>query len=104
MHVTIRDAFKAARRQLQNLARVRQGQVKEHETPPHGTIAALHPERDHGFIAAADGREIYFHRNSVTGAKLEDLQLGQEVRFSEALGEKGPQTTLVRRVGKHHVA
>jgi ribosome-associated translation inhibitor RaiA len=29
--VTIRDAFKAARRQLQDLARKRQGHVKQHE-------------------------------------------------------------------------
>jgi cold shock CspA family protein len=103
VYVTIRDAFKAARRQLQDLARRRQGHVKEHEVPPHGRIAALHPERDHGFIAASDGREIYFHRNSVVEAELEDLRLGQEVRFSESTGDKGPQATSVRPVGKHHL-
>ena len=70
VYVTIRDAFKAARRQLQDLARKHQGHVKEHETPPHGTIAALHPGQDHGFIAAADGREIYFHPNSVSGGRV----------------------------------
>ena len=102
-HVTIRDAFKAARRQLQDLVRKRQGHVKEHETPPHGTICALHPEKDHGFISVSDGREIYLHRNSVTGERLEDLEIGQEVRFSESAGDKGPQATLVRLVGKHHL-
>jgi ribosomal subunit interface protein len=103
VYVTIRDAFKAARRQLQDLARKRQGHVKEHETPPHGIIAALHPERDHGFIAASDGREIYFHRNSLVDVKLEDLRPGQQVRFSEAVGDKGPQATVVRPIGKHHI-
>jgi len=103
VYVTIRDAFKAARRQLQDLARKRQGSVKEHESPPHGTIATLHAEKDHGFITASDGREIYFHRNSVSGVKFEDLQPGQEVRFSEAAGDKGPQATLVRLIGKHHL-
>lgn len=102
VYVTIRDAFHAARRKLQELARKRQGIVKEHEPPPHGRIAALHPDRDHGFIAAADGREIYFHRNSLAGVRLEDLVLGQEVRFSETAGDKGPQATLIRPVGKHH--
>ena len=102
VYVTIRDAFMAARRQLQDLARIRQGHVKEHEAPPHGKIAALHPERDHGFITASDGREIYFHRNSVAEVKFDDLKLGQEVRFSEAVGDKGPQATFVRLVGKHH--
>ncbi len=102
-HVTIRDAFDAAGRQLQDHVRKLEGQVKTHETQPHGTIAILAPERDHGFIAASDGREIYFHRNSVTDAKFDDLKVGQEVRFSEAAGDKGPQATSVRPVGKHHV-
>jgi cold shock CspA family protein/ribosome-associated translation inhibitor RaiA len=100
-HVTIRDAFDAASRQLQDQARKLGGEVKSHETPPWGTIASLVLERDHGFIAAADGREIYFHRNSVAGAKFEDLVIGQEVRFSESVGDKGPQATSVRPVGKH---
>jgi cold shock CspA family protein/ribosome-associated translation inhibitor RaiA len=103
-YVAIRDAFDAARRKLQDLVRERQGQVKAHETPPHGTIASLRPEADHGFIASADGREIYFHRNSVEADKFDELQIGQEVRFSESVGEKGPQATIVRPVGKHHIA
>ena len=103
MHVTIRDAFDAAGRQLQDQDRRLSGDVKAHEAPPHGIVASLVPERDHGFIAASDGREIYFHRNSVIGAKLEDLEPGQEVRFSEANGDKGPQATSVRPIGKHHM-
>ena len=34
VQVTISDAFSAARRQLQDLVRKRQGQVKTHEEPP----------------------------------------------------------------------
>ncbi len=67
-HVTIRDAFDAAGRQLQDQVHTLTGAVKAHETPPHGVIASLAPERDHGFIAASDGREIYFHRNRSTHA------------------------------------
>jgi cold shock CspA family protein/ribosome-associated translation inhibitor RaiA len=103
MHVTIRDAFDAAGRQLQDEIRRLDGDVKAHESPPHGTITALAPERDHGFIAASDGREIYFHRNAVVGVRLEELGLGQEVRFSESIGDKGPQATSVQPVGKHHI-
>ncbi|KAB2916066.1 MAG: HPF/RaiA family ribosome-associated protein [Hyphomicrobiaceae bacterium] len=102
-HVTIRDAFDAAGRQLQDQARKIEGQVKTHETQPHGKIAKLVPERDHGFIAASDGREIYFHRNSVIEGTFDNLQVGQDVRFSEAAGDKGPQASSVRPVGKHHV-
>jgi cold shock CspA family protein/ribosome-associated translation inhibitor RaiA len=103
VYVTIRDAFDAAGRQLQDQARRLGGDVKVHDAPPHGTIASLIPERDHGFIAASDGREIYFHRNSITGARLEDLEVGQEVRFSEGAGDKGPQATYVRVIGKHRI-
>jgi cold shock CspA family protein/ribosome-associated translation inhibitor RaiA len=102
-YVTIRDAFDAAGRQLQDLVRVRQGSVKAHEPAPHGVIASIVPERDHGFIAAADGREIYFHRNSVVEGTFDKLAVGQEVRFAEAMGDKGPQATTVRPVGKHHL-
>lgn len=103
-HVTIRDAFDAAGRQLQDQARKLEGAVKAHALPPHGVVASLVPERDHGFIAASDGREIYFHRNSVAGGRFDDLEVGQEVRFSEEAGDKGPQATSVHPVGKHHPA
>lgn len=103
MRVTIRDAFDAAGRQLQDEVRHLEGDVKTHTQPPHGVIASLVPDRDHGFITASDGREIYFHRNSLIGIRLEDLQPGQEVRFSESAGDKGPQATSVRSVGKHHI-
>lgn len=102
-HVTIRDAFDAAGRQLQDEVRRMDGKVKSHTVPPHGVIASLAPERDHGFIATSDGREIYFHRNAVVGANFADLGVGEEVRFSEDIGDKGPQATAVRPVGKHHL-
>ena len=89
VEVTLHDAFDAARRELQDFVRRRQGHAKSHETPPHGTIAALHRGRDHGFIASADGREIYFHRNSVEADKFDDLKVGQEVRFARRLATRG---------------
>lgn len=103
VYVTIRDAFGAARRQLQDQVRKLQGHVKEHETPPHGVIASLVPHEDHGFISTSDGREIYFHRNAVADNGYDALEAGQEVRFSEDIGDKGPQATIVQPIGKHHL-
>ena len=103
IYVTIRDAFSAARRQLQDRTRIRQDKVKAHDVPPHGRVTALHPENDHGFIASSDGREVYFHRNSVANMAFDTLEVGTEVRFSEAVGNKGPQATHVRPIGKHHL-
>jgi cold shock CspA family protein len=102
VEITLHDAFDAARRELQDVARKRQGHVKLHADPPHVTITALHLQRGHGFIAAADGREIYFHRNSLQGGKFDALKVGLEVRLAKAVGAKGPQATSVRSVGKHH--
>ncbi len=103
VYVTIRDAFRAARRQLQDEVRRQKGKVKTHEAPPHGVIASLVPHEDHGFIATSDGREIYFHRNSVANEGYDDLEEGQQVRFSESRGDKGPQASFVRPIGKHHL-
>jgi cold shock CspA family protein len=58
---------------------------------------------DCGFIETADGREIYFHRNSVLDNGFERLTVGSEVRFVEEIGEKGAQASTVRLAGKHHL-
>ena len=102
VYVAIRDAFKAARRQLEDRVRVRRGKVKLHEVPPHGRIVALHPESDYGRIETPEGREVYFHRNSVVNSDFDRLELGLEVRFNEEAGEEGPQATAVQLIGKHH--
>jgi cold shock CspA family protein len=104
VYVALRDAFRAVRRQLQDRMRVRRGQVKPHDTTPHGTIASLDKERGCGRIATADGRDIYFHRNSVLNASFNRLETGVEVRFAEEAGDEGPQASSVHVIGKHHAA
>ena len=103
VYVALRDAFKAARRQLQDRQRLRRGDVKPHEAPPHGRIASIDRERGSGRIATPDGREIYFHRNSLLNGRFEHLEPGMEVRFSEEPGDKGPQASTVHLIGKHHI-
>lgn len=103
LRVALRDAFKAVRRQLQDRQRIRRGDVKPHKAPPHGQIASIDRARGSGCIATSDGREIYFHRNSVLGGRFEHLEPGMEVRFNEERGEKGPQASTVHLIGKHHL-
>lgn len=103
VYVAIRDAFDSARRQLQDHARERRWEVKTHETPPHGRIAELVPEENFGRIGTLDGREVYFHRNSVIDSDFDNLEVGDEVRFVEEDGEMGPQASTVRVIGKHHL-
>jgi cold shock CspA family protein len=104
VYVALRDAFKAARRQLQDRMRVRGGKVKHREGPQHGTVASIDKQRHFGRISTPDGRDIYFHRNSVLNAKFESLEVGTEVRFAEEAGDDGPQASSVHVAGKNHVA
>ena len=74
LYVAIRDAFDAARRQLQ--------------------------EFGYGFLETLDGREIYFHRNSLVNGDFQNLELGTEMRYVEVQGMEGPQASTVTIVGK----
>ena len=94
----INDAFDAMRRQLQDYARRRRRQVKTHETQPHARVARLFAEEGYGFLEAADGREIYFHKNSVLNNAFERLTIGSMVSFIEEKGEQGPQASTVKLV------
>jgi len=95
VYVAVRDAFDAAGRRLEDYARRRNQRVKVHESPPHGHIARLDYGKGYGFIETPDGREIYFHRNSVLDADFDRLEVGDPVRFHEEAGEEGPQASTV---------
>jgi cold shock CspA family protein/ribosome-associated translation inhibitor RaiA len=97
----VNDAFKRARRRLQDHVRRMQGHVKTHEERPIGTVTKLDAERGCGFLVAKDGREIYFHQNSVLDGKFRQLTPGTRVLFSEEMGDKGPQASSVSLLGKH---
>lgn len=97
----IDDAFKRARRRLQDHVRRLQGQVKQHDAQPIGKVARLDALGKFGIIEGADGEEIFFHRNSVLNNEFSKLKLGVRVTYFEEAGEKGPQASTVRLLGKH---
>ncbi|MFU8818425.1 MAG: HPF/RaiA family ribosome-associated protein [Desulfurivibrio sp.] len=103
IYVAIRDAFEAAGRRLEEYGRVERGEVKAHETPPHGRVVSLDPTMDCGQIETPDGHLVYFHRNSVVGDAYDQLEVGSQVRFTEAEGDKGPQASTVHPAGRHHL-
>jgi len=100
--LAVREAFDTARRQVEDAVRKQRGEVKTHETPAHGRIARFFPLERYGFIEASDGRELYFHANSLLKTEFESLSVGDQVRFVLEHGENGPQATSVARVGVHH--
>lgn len=54
-------------------------------------------------LTSVDGREIYFHKNSVLSGAFPRLKIGTTVRFAEERGEKGPQATSVRILPRQRI-
>jgi cold shock CspA family protein len=101
---TIRDAFEAAARRVEDHARRFRGDVKSREAPLTGKVVRVAP--DHGFILTRDGQEVYFHANAVADDGFGQLEVGSEVRLVVAEGEspKGWQASTVQPLCKHHPA
>lgn len=99
-YVAVRDAFEAVRRQLEDYSARRRGATKVHGDGETGQVSELIPELDYGRIVSPNGREIYFHRNSVLNEEFDSLSVGVEVQFVETEGEEGPKASTVRVLGK----
>lgn len=104
-YVTVRDAFDAVRRQLEDYARKRRGDVKAHvaqEFLRAGKVLRKFPDEGYGFLLTPDAREVYFESSDVFGTPFENLQEGMEVSFVEEMGEQGPHAKRVL-TGKHDI-
>ena len=97
--VAIRQAFEAAKRQIEDAERALRGDVKVHAPEHRGRVTKLIAGGDYGFLETGDGREVYLHRNAVLNGAFDRLTVGDEVRFVEEEGVKGPQASSVRLAG-----
>jgi cold shock CspA family protein/ribosome-associated translation inhibitor RaiA len=93
--IAVSHALRAMQRQLQDHAKRAKHLEKTHEHGLLGRVAHIVPEEDYGFIATEDGREVFFHRNSVLGGRFDELAVGASVHFVEEQGEEGPQASTV---------
>jgi cold shock CspA family protein/ribosome-associated translation inhibitor RaiA len=103
IYVAVRDAFAATKRQLEDYVRksLHRGDIKrEGNGAAHGRVSFLDVQKDWGWIEPDDGRRIYFHRNSVLGG-IDNVNVGDEVRFTEEQGNEGPQASTVELIGAH---
>jgi cold shock CspA family protein len=97
VRTSIRDAFKAAERQLESW----KGRQREDVSAPSGSavagqVALIEPGAEHGFILTNTGTQLYFHRDSVTNGRFEDLKHGDLVHYVEEEGDAGPVAAKVR--------
>jgi ribosomal subunit interface protein len=99
---TIRHTSDSARRKLEEYVRRHRNEVKSHETLPHARVSQFFGDEGYGFLMTADGREVYFHRNAVLNGDFNELAVGSEVAFAEEAGDKGPQASTVRAIGRHN--
>lgn len=99
LRTVITNAFKAARRQLQDLVERQRRDVKTHNEP-RALVVRLLRDEGYGFLRVPDGEDIYFHRNSVLHNDFDQLTVGTEVRYALEDGDHGPQASSVQIVNK----
>jgi ribosomal subunit interface protein len=98
LQIALREAFDAARRQLEDYARGQRGDVKRHPPEFIGRVARIDAAQGIGFIATEDGRELYFSRDNVVHPPFEHLAVGTTVHFIEEAAAEGLQA---KRVSAH---
>lgn len=102
VYVALRDAFDAARRQLDDYVHRLRGETKHHQAEYTGEVVRLFPDDGCGFILRANGDELYFHRDNMVSPAFDQLKVGDEVKFIEELAAEGAQAKRVS-MGHHHV-
>ncbi|MEW6313727.1 MAG: ribosome-associated translation inhibitor RaiA [Pseudomonadota bacterium] len=95
VYVALRDAFGAAKRQLEDYVRRQRGDTKMHAPVFHGTVTRLNMEEGYGFIETEDGHELYFSRDNLANGNFDKLNVGSDVHFLEALGGEGLQAKRI---------
>lgn len=95
LYVAVKAAFREAERQLEDHHGRMDAEVKAHAGPALATVERILRRDGYGFLRTPDGRDIYFHENSVLNGGFKRLRAGSVVRFVEEAGDEGPQASTV---------
>jgi CspA family cold shock protein len=60
-----------------------------------GTVKWFNSRKGYGFIAAADGTDVFVHYSSISSDGYKSLAEGDAVSFDIVQGEKGPRAENV---------
>jgi cold shock CspA family protein len=97
----VNEVFETVYRRLKKLGQIQRDEVKHHSHhEANAIVAKIFDKEGYGFLETVDGREVYFHENSVLNDKFKGLKQGDSVRYVEREGEKGPQASTVRLVDR----
>src|ERR1700744_4840904 len=58
-----------------------------------GTVKWFNAEKGYGFIARADGPDVFVHYSEIDGFGFRSLEETQQVEFEVTQGPKGPQAS-----------
>jgi CspA family cold shock protein len=72
--------------------------VQEEEVLAQGTVKWFSNEKGYGFIARAEGEDVFVHHSKIVMDGYRTLVEGQEVSFEIEEGPKGLQATNVSPV------
>lgn len=61
-----------------------------------GTVKWFNSSKGYGFISRKDGDDVFVHFQAIVGEGYRSLQEGQQVEFTIAQGQKGPQAQEVK--------
>jgi ribosomal subunit interface protein len=98
LYAAVRDAFDAAGRQLHEFGRQRKGQARIHRVLPHARVKTLFLRGGFGFLETPEGKEVYFHRNSVLGGNFDRLAVGIRFGLSKRKVAKVPRPVPSHRL------
>jgi cold shock CspA family protein/ribosome-associated translation inhibitor RaiA len=98
----IRYAFDAAKKQLEKLVEIQRDKIKSHpQQEISAVIDRIFYDKGYGFLKTLNGREIYFHKNSIANEEFSKLVTGAGVNFNEEQGANGPQASTVHVIQEH---
>jgi ribosome-associated translation inhibitor RaiA/cold shock CspA family protein len=98
----VNRVFEAAERQLEQLAAIRKGEVKQHGSAGDtGVVVRLFPDQNYGFIEVKDSPDLYFSKDVCGNGLFEDIKVGAIVHVTRASSEgpMGPQASSVKLLG-----
>jgi cold shock CspA family protein len=93
------STFDSARRELEKIIEKQRGAVKVHpQQRAQAMVEKIFRDQEYGFLRASDGQSVYFNRNSVLHDHWEHLKVGTAVRYTQEIGDKGLQASIVEPV------
>ena len=94
------EAFNTLGQQLKEIQRKKRQTTKAQEDiKPHeaeGVVKTLFVDEAYGFISSQEGNEVYFNESALKNISINDLKVGDGVKFAENMGDQGPCAVWVK--------